>query len=538
MRRINDLPIWMRLLGAMWLILIPAWTALILWAADQQRQTAIDQAKAFTSTLHEMTLAGLTTMMITGTISQRAAFLDQIIELRNVKDLRVLRGKNVSMQYGEGTNHEKPRDEIERQVLETGETYLQLSDDGSLLRAVAPAFARKNYLGKDCTMCHSMPPPDSVLGAVSMEIELDEVNADVRMFAIKIFSMAALLSLPVLIVLYYFTRQFVTRPLDEMTRGLEGIASGDGDLARRLSAKGNDEIGRACHAFNDMMDNFRDLIRRILESTAQLSTAAEDLANVTERTNAGVSQQRSEVDQLASAMNEMSATAQDVAKSAQHGAEATHAAQDAATAGKDVVSGTMNRIEQLANEVQNAAEVIRELGHDSEEIGKILDVIRGVAEQTNLLALNAAIEAARAGEAGRGFAVVADEVRSLANRTQTSTQEIHAMIERLQQASRRAVSVMEDSQQRATESRESAIEAESSLDSITVAVTTINDVNTQVASAAEEQSAVAEEMNRNVSSIMDAAEGNAQSARLTTEASEQLARLAADLQNLVGHFKV
>ncbi|MFD2112923.1 methyl-accepting chemotaxis protein [Thiorhodococcus fuscus] len=538
MRRINDLPIWMRLLGAMWLILIPAWTALILWAADQQRQTAIDQAEAFTSTLHEMTLAGLTTMMITGTISQRAAFLDQIIELRNVKDLRVLRGKNVSMQFGEGTSHEKPRDDIERKVLETGESYLELTENGSILRAVAPAFARKNYLGKDCTSCHALPPPDSVLGAVSMEIILDDVNADVRMFAIKIFSMAALLSLPVLLVLYYFTQRFVTRPLDEMTLGLKGIASGDGDLARRLSTKGDDEIGRACHAFNAMMDNFRDLIRRILDSTAQLSTAAEDLANVTERTNAGVSQQRGEVDQLASAMNEMSATAQEVAKNAQHGSKATHAAQDAAKAGKDVVSGTMNRIEQLANEVQNAAEVIRELGRDSEEIGKVLDVIRGVAEQTNLLALNAAIEAARAGEAGRGFAVVADEVRSLANRTQTSTQEIHAMIERLQQASRRAVSVMEDSQQRAVESRESSIEAESSLDAITMAVTTINDVNTQVASAAEEQSAVAEEMNRNVSSIMDAAEGNAQSARLTTEASEQLARLAADLQNLVGHFKV
>ncbi|EXJ16849.1 methyl-accepting chemotaxis protein [Imhoffiella purpurea] len=538
MRRINDLPIWMRLLGAMWLILIPAWTGLILWAADQQRQTAIDQAKAFTSTLHEMTLAGLTTMMITGTISQRAAFLDQIIELRNVKDLRVLRSKNVSMQYGEGTNHEKPRDEIERRVLETGETYLRLSDDGSLLRAVAPAFARKEYLGKDCTMCHSMPPQDSVLGAVSMEIELDEVNADVRMFAIKIFSMAALLSLPVLIVLYYFTQRFVTRPLDEMTRGLEGIASGDGDLACRLSAKGDDEIGRACRAFNAMMDNFRDLIRRILDSTQQLATAADDLASITERTNAGVSQQRTEVDQLASAMNEMSATAQEVARSAQHGSEATHAAQGAATSGKDVVSGTMNRIDQLASEVQNAAEVIRELGHDSEEIGKVLDVIRGVAEQTNLLALNAAIEAARAGEAGRGFAVVADEVRSLANRTQISTQEIQSMIERLQQASRRAVSVMEDSQQRADQSRASAIEAEGSLDSITLAVATINDVNTQVASAAEEQSAVAEEMNRNVSSIMDAAEGNAQAAHQTTEASEQLARLAADLQSLVGHFKV
>ncbi|AHK79404.1 chemotaxis protein [Ectothiorhodospira haloalkaliphila] len=538
MRRISDLPIWVRLVGAMGLILLPAWAGMILWAIHEQRSTAIEQAEGFSSTIHEMTMAGLTTMMITGTTHRREEFLEQIVELQSVTDLRVLRGEPVSRQYGEGTEHERPQDAVERRVLETGEPHIRLAEDRSTLRAVLPVYNEREYLGKNCTSCHALAAEGDVLGATSMQIRLDDVNTAVQRFGWSITLLAILVSIPVLVFLFLFVRRFVTRPLNDMTRGLKGIAEGDGDLSHRLQVKGNDEIGEASQAFNAMMDNFRDLISRVLDSTAHLARAASDLAAITERTDAGVSRQRSEVDQLATAMNEMNATAQEVARSAQQGADATRDAHGAAMGGKDVVAGTMDRIEKLAEEVQRAADVIRDLDKDSEQIGKVLDVIRGIAEQTNLLALNAAIEAARAGEAGRGFAVVADEVRSLATRTQSSTQEIQEMIERLQQTSQRAVVVMEESRQYAQSSRDSAAEAGHSLDSITQAVSTINDVNTQVASSAEEQSAVAEEMNRNVTSISDAAEENAQGARETTHASEQLSRLANELQDLVGRFKV
>ncbi|MBK1691171.1 methyl-accepting chemotaxis protein [Ectothiorhodospira mobilis] len=538
MRRITDLPIWVRLVAALGLILLPAWAGMIWWAVHEQRQTAIEQAETFTGTLHEMTMAGLTTLMITGTTHRRDEFLDQIVELHNVRDLRVLRGEPVSRQYGEGEENEIPRDAVERRVLETGEPHIALSGDRSELRAVMPVQNQSDYLGKNCTSCHAMAQEGDILGAVSMRVSLEDVNAAVGRFGLSITSIAFLVSIPVLLVMYLFTARVVTHPMQQMTRGLRGIAQGDGDLSHRLEVKGNDEIGQSAQAFNAMMDNFRDLIARVLDSTAHLAQAASDLADITERTDAGVSKQRSEVDQLATAMNEMNATAQEVARNAQQGADATGEAQSAAQGGKEVVSGTMARIGQLADEVQQAADVIRELDKDSDEIGKVLDVIRGIAEQTNLLALNAAIEAARAGEAGRGFAVVADEVRSLANRTQSSTEEIQEMIERLQQASRRAVTVMEESKESAQSSRDSAAEADQALDAINSAVATINDVNSQVASAAEEQSAVAEEMNRNVTSISDAAEQNAQGARQTTEASEQLSRLARELQDLVGRFKV
>ncbi|MBK1648328.1 methyl-accepting chemotaxis protein [Rhabdochromatium marinum] len=535
--KFNDLPIWVRLIAALWLIMLPTWSGMIFWASHEQRDTAIQEAEAFSETLHEITMAGLTTLMITGMIHKRAEFLDQIVELRNLNDLRVLRGEPVARQYGPGTEAEHPHDSIERKVLQTGQAYSEVSKDGERLRKVMPVISSTDYLGKNCTQCHTAEPAGAILGAVSMDISLNDVNRHVERFRLEMFGAGVLFSLPVLLMMYFFIKYFVTDPLHKMTQGLQGIAQGNGDLTHRLHVRAQDEIGRASSAFNAMMDNFRELIARVLEASRDLSGAATDLSSITDRTNAGVNHQRNEVDQLATAMNEMSATAQEVARGAQEGAQATSEAKSAAENGTQVVSGTMAKIEQLAAEVQRAADVITELGQDSQQIGSVLDVIRGIAEQTNLLALNAAIEAARAGEAGRGFAVVADEVRSLANRTQSSTQEIQSMIERLQQVSNRAVEVMQHSQQHAQSSLESSAEANKSLGAITDSATIINDVNTQLASSAEEQSTVAEEMNRNVTRISDAAEGNARSAAETKEASEHLTALAAELTSLVERFK-
>ncbi|MBK1648327.1 methyl-accepting chemotaxis protein [Rhabdochromatium marinum] len=536
MEKINNLPIWLRIVIAMWLIMVPAWTGMIMWAANEQRQTAIRQADAFTETLHEITMAGMTAMMITGVVHKRAEFLDQIIELRNLHDLRVLRGKNVAGQYGPGEEDEHPRDAVERRVLETGEPYYHI--EGDMLRTVAPVFSSTDYLGKNCMMCHNLAPEGSVLGAVAMEIDLTEVNNSVETFRLSIFLAAAILSLPVLLFLYFFTRSFVSHPLANMTKSLQGLADGDGDLTQRVPIKGQDEVGRAALAFNRMMDNIRNMLALVIDAAKHMNRSATELNAITERTDAGIIRQRAEIDQLATAMNQMSSAAQEVANNAQISADATHETQAKTETSTHVVATTTQQIEELARKVQSAAEVIRELDKGSEDIGQVLDVIRNIAEQTNLLALNAAIEAARAGEAGRGFAVVADEVRSLATRTQQSTEEIQTMIQRLQQASARSVQAMMESQEQANISIGLVSETEQALNAIAQSVNTINDINTQLASAAEEQSAVTEEMNRNVTRISDVAEENVDEANKTREAAEQLSGLAKVLDAIVLKFKV
>jgi len=338
------------------------------------------------------------------------------------------------------------------------------------------------------------------------------------------------------VVFLYLVQRGIIRPARQLVADLSTLARGD--FSQQVQQLTHDEIGQVAIAAQEIQAQLGRTLRQVSDAVAQVASAAEELAAVSEETTRGVNEQRVETDQVATAMNEMTATVQEVARNAAEAARAAEQADGASRNGQKVVVQTVGAIRALADEVEQAASAIQKLEADSTAIGTVLDVIRGVAEQTNLLALNAAIEAARAGEQGRGFAVVADEVRTLAMRTQQSTQEIQAMIERIQAGTDETVRVMDSGRARARNAVDQAQSAGEALEAITHAVGTIRDMNAQIASASEEQNAVAEEMNRNIMNISGVSERAANGASQTTRASEELARLAADLQNLVRQFRL
>lgn len=328
----------------------------------------------------------------------------------------------------------------------------------------------------------------------------------------------------------------ITQPISSAVAAAEQIAGGD--LTQAIAVQGKDEAARLLAAMLSMQHRLRDTLQHISGSATQLASAAEELNSVTDEGARGLAQQNDEIEQAATAVNEMTSAVEEVARNAVSTSEASREATTSASDGRDLVVETVDAIERMSGDVQATAELVSQLANESRNIGQVLDVIRGLADQTNLLALNAAIEAARAGEAGRGFAVVADEVRALAHRTQQSTSEIERMIGSIQTGTDKAVASMRGSTDRAESTLNIAKGAGLALDTIHGAVAQINERNLVIASAAEEQAQVAREVDKNLVNIRDLSVQSAAGAHQTTAASAELSKLAVELNSMVGRFKV
>ena len=420
----------------------------------------------------------------------------------------------------------------QQQYLQRQEQVMALSRQNQLEDAVKVVNGEMNHLA------------DTMAGTLGELVTLNKVSANqAAALAQQVFSqsrigvigMIALTALITIGLAVLLTRSIVS-PLAQSLRVAQGVASGD--LTGEITVSGKDEPARLQQALKSMQENLRETIQRISQSSSQLASASEELSSVTEDATRGLHQQSQEIEQAATAVNQMTAAVEEVASNAVATSQASRESDRIAQHGREQVHQTVLSIESLADDVTANATQVEDLAQKVYGISKVLDVIRSIAEQTNLLALNAAIEAARAGEAGRGFAVVADEVRALAHRTQQSTQEIEQMIGGIQQGTDQAVSSMQQSNGRARATLEIAKSAGTALEEIASAFTLINERNLVIASASEQQAAVAREVDRNLMNIRDLSMQTSAGANQTSSASQELSRLAVDLNTMVARFSV
>ncbi len=539
MKSIRNWKIWVRLVVGISALLIAAWAGIIWLMVVQQKNMGEKQAREFASSVNQMTIAAMTGMMITGNINDRAVYLDQIQKTANVTALHLVRGEAIDKQYGPGKADDYKPDAVEQAVLASGKPYyaVQQTARGEVLRAVIPTLSSKNYLGKNCTSCHTAPE-GAVLGAVSMDISLASINQAVRDASLKIMGVALGLLVLVIGFIFGFVHRSVSAPLERLRSNLAQIAEGEGDLTRRLSAQHQDEIGKTSAIFNTFMDRLQSVVADVKSSAGQVMAMAEQLAASSQELTGSSDQQNEATVAMAAAIEEITASIAAVADNAGNAQAMAIEAGRLSGEGAGMVRSAVGKMDGITSSVGSSTQMIRELDNKAVEISSIVNVIQEIADQTNLLALNAAIEAARAGEQGRGFAVVADEVRKLAERTTASTQEIARMIEAIQKSTQSSVQGMDLSSTQVQEGMGMAQRSEEAMGHIEGSTGKVRAAVDEISSAMREQSTAASQLAQEVEKIAQKSEKNTFLAKQSSGAAKHLEEQAMLLKKAVDRFKV
>lgn len=520
------------------LLFLAAMVAVSGYALVQERNRILEDAAAQSDVLVTSYMDALNAMMLTGSMANRELLRERLMARDEIVEARILRGASISETFGPGLAHEAAADELDHTAL-AGKRVAQVDqrDGERVMTVVQPFFNTADYKGTNCMSCHAQQPQGAVLGAVRIEYSLAKqdaaINADFRTmvgitilaFAISVVLMAVLL------------KRVVISPLDTLCSAMEHVDSG-ADLSTRVPISSNDEFGEVGESVNKMLEHFQPSIRKLSTTMARLGSTSAQLSRVTEQTQAAVQAQAAKSEPLKEALDSMLSSTHEVADSAEHAKNAALEAHQQAEQGKTVVDQVSHAIGALSDRVDRASTVVQKLAEGTTSIGQVLTSITQIAEQTNLLALNAAIEAARAGEQGRGFAVVADEVRTLAQRTQAATQEVRTIIDTLSDSSDNAVEVMADGREQAERSVAESQRARVALDAITEAVNAITELNRRIADAADRQHRTTSEVDGHIKAFGEITHGTAEGAEQTARTSDSINAMAEELGGIIERFKV
>jgi len=480
---------------------------------------------------------GLNKLMLTGGMVTRDELARQIKALPHVLEARVIRGDAVIGQYGPADSKEMASDDLDRAALLGKEVArIEETGQGRRLTLARPYRASEKTRGVNCLGCHSVPS-GSVLGVVRISYDLAPLDARIRNAGLASLGIHAVLFFIGMALLTLALRRTVAAPINRLTALMTRVEQ-ESDLNLRIPVDGKDEIARAARAFNTMMERFADIIRQVGDATRNLSQVASHLVTVTTHTQAGVDKQLGDTELLATTLTQLARSVGEVAHNTQEAASAARQADSDAKDGAITANNALGAISAMSVQLEQAVQVIQRLDNDSRDIGRVIGLIREIAEQTNLLALNAAIEAARAGEQGRGFAVVADEVRTLAQRTQSATEEIEGIIVMVQGRAKEAVGAIQSAEEKTDSSVKSVEESAAALTTISGSVGVITRMNAQIATNSLGQSSAAGSINQKLGDISAVAREAASHVHDTHGASERLAGLARELESLVNQFRV